>query len=177
MFFRELETDRLVLKNIALDDRAFILTQFSNPIVNRYLFDAEPIADLQGAEDIIRYYTQPEPRTHHRWVLVRKEDGAKIGTCGFHCWDAARRCCDAGYDLLPEYWGNGYMGEAMKAILAFAQGDMKIERVHACIYPGNPGSVRLAERLGFAFKGQMKDEVFRGASYPHRIYELDLPSI
>lgn len=177
MFFRELETDRLYLKNISLDDRDFIYRQFSDGAVNRYLFDAEPLVDLEGADEIIAFYIQPEPRLQHRWVLVRKMDGAKLGTCGFHCWDRIARCCDIGYDLFPDYWGNGYMSEALTEILKFAQTDMELQHIHACICPDNQASVRLAERNGFIFHGQMKDEIFRDQRYPHKVFTLDIRTV
>ena len=56
MFFKELQTDRLFLKNISSDDRDFIFTVFSNDDVNRYLYDAEPLTDISGADDIINFY-------------------------------------------------------------------------------------------------------------------------
>lgn len=43
MFFRDLETSRLYLKNISPEDREFVFTQFSNDDVNQFLFDAEPL--------------------------------------------------------------------------------------------------------------------------------------
>lgn len=173
MHFTALETDRLWLKNIALEDRAFLLEQFSNGDVNRFLFDVEPLSSLQAAEDIIRFYLQPEPRAQHRWILTRKADGERLGTCGYHCWDREKGTCEVGYDLYPDFWGQGYMGEALRAILAFARDEMKVQRVNACVYPDNEKSVHTVERLGFVFAGAMKDEIFRGETYPHRIYSLD----
>lgn len=177
MFFRELETDRLFLKNISLNDREFIFAQFSNNKVNRYLFDAEPCIDIQGADEIIDFYIKPEPRTQHRWIIVRKEDGAKIGTCGFHCWDNLKGYCDVGYDLDPDFWGKGYMSEAMREILTFARCDMKIRHIDACIYPDNHASINLAEKFGFVFTGKMKDEIFRGQKYPHKIFALEFTGL
>ena len=43
MLFHEIETERLLLKNISYEDREFILNEFSNNSINRYLFDAEPL--------------------------------------------------------------------------------------------------------------------------------------
>ena len=172
MFFQELETERLCLKNISMDDEAFIYAHFSHGDVTQYLLDAEPLTDMQGAREIIQNFTQPEPRSHHRWILVRKEDGKKIGTCGFHCWDRSAQSCDVGYDLSPEFEGKGYMSEALRAILAFARDVMDIRRVNACIYPENTKSVKIAERFGFVFCGLMKDEIFRGTKYPHKIFVL-----
>ena len=170
MIFRDIETVRLFLKSISADDREFILAMFSNDEVNRFLFDAEPISDLFGADELIDFYVQKEPRDHHRWVLVGKEYGVKLGTCGFHCWDKEANRCDIGYDLHPEFWGKGYMAEAIPAIIRFARNEMGVTEINACIYIENERSIRLAEKCGFIFRGEMKDEVFRGKKYPHRIY-------
>ncbi|HNX13483.1 MAG TPA: GNAT family N-acetyltransferase [Oscillospiraceae bacterium] len=172
MLFRELETERLCLKNISAGDRDFILKQFSTDAVNEYLYDAEPYKNLQEADELIGYFTQPEPRTLHRWILVLKESGEKIGTCGFHNWNRENSCAEVGYDLQPEFWGKGYMSEAMKVILSFAKTGMNLKRIDAGIYPDNLGSVKLAERHGFRFTGKTTVFVFRGKEYLHKIYSL-----
>ncbi|HOP11400.1 MAG TPA: GNAT family N-acetyltransferase [Oscillospiraceae bacterium] len=171
-FFSPIETKRLMLKNISADDRAFILKQFSDDSVNRYLYDTEPFSNLEEADELIDYFTQPEPRTLHRWILVLKDGGEKIGTCGFHNWDRRNQRAEIGYDLQPDFWGKGYMSEALEAILVFARDRMKLKRIDAHIYPENLGSVRLAERHGFRFCGETKVYVFRGKEYLHRIYTL-----
>ncbi|GAP12577.1 acetyltransferase [Longilinea arvoryzae] len=173
MLFTEIETDRLILKNIGTDDRDFIFAQFSDDVVNRYLFDAEPLSDLQGADEIIAFYTQPEPRSQQRWILVRKTDGAKVGTCGFHCWNPPEGKVEVGYDLREAFWGNGYMQEAMQAILAFAREKMHVKKIDACIAVENQRSIRVVEKFGFVRSGSTT-LVFRGREYPHHIYSLEL---
>ena len=162
-----------MLKTISSQDREFVLRQFSNDDVNQYLFDAEPLGSLEEADELIDFYLQPEPRNQQRWVLCRKQDGAKIGTCGFHCWDKNTGRCETGFDLEPAYWGQGYMQEAMQTILAFARNEMNVNRVDACVYGQNKRSAALAEKLGFHFSGQTKDEVFRGKAYEHKIFVLE----
>lgn len=177
MFFKELETERLQLKNISAEDRDFILKQFSTDAVNEYLYDAEPFQNLQEADELIEYFTRPEPRTLHRWILVLKESGEKIGTCGFHNWNRENSRTEIGYDMQPEFWGLGYMSEALRAILTFAKDEMKVTRIDAHIYPDNLGSVKLAERHGFQFGGETSVFVFRGKEYLHRIYSLIIESV
>lgn len=172
MLFKELETERLILKNISFEDRDFILDQFSNMTINKYLFDAEPLVDIQGADELIDFYLQPKPRPQHRWILVTKE-GTKIGTCGFHCWYPSEGTCDIGYDLNPDFWNKGYMSEAIDSILRFAQNDMKLKRVDACIYQENEKSIKLAQKAGFKFTGQTKSAIFHGKVYIHNIYCLE----
>lgn len=171
MLFNNIETERLILKNIAIDDRNFIFSQFSDDVVNRYLFDAEPVTDIQGADEIIEFYIQPEPRLQNRWIIVKKADGTKLGTCGFHCWNKTDGKVEVGYDLKEEFWGNGYMQEAMKAIITFAIDEMHIKEISACIYIDNQRSIRLVENLGFVLSGSSY-ELFRNREYLHNIYSL-----
>jgi ribosomal-protein-alanine N-acetyltransferase len=164
---------QIVSENITADDREFILKQFSDREVTRYLFDTGPLSDISGADEIIELFIQPEPRAQHRWILVKKNNGAKIGTCGFHRWDRSNGRCELGYDLYPDHRGKGYMLEALKAICAFARSNMKVKSIDARIYIDNEKSVKLAEKLGFTFNGLMIDEIFHGKAYPHKILTLD----
>ncbi len=173
MLFNDIETERLFLKNISIADRDFIFSQFSNDIVTKYLFDREPVTDMEGADEIVTFYIQPEPRLQHRWVIVRKSDGMKMGTCGFHCWNQKEYAVEVGYDLKEQFWGNGYMQEAMKEIIAFAMDEMHIKEISACISIDNPRSIRLAENLGFVLSGSSY-ELFRDKKYLHNRYSLYL---
>jgi len=175
MLFKNIETQRLILKNISSDDKDFIFSQFSDEVVTMYLFDEEPVTDMKEAEEIITFYMKPEPRPQHRWVLIRKTDGRKMGTCGFHCWDTTASKVEIGYDLKEEFWGNGYMQEALKEIITFAKEEMLIKEVKACIYIDNQKSIQLVENLGFVLSGSSW-ELFRNKEYPHNVYSLYLPN-
>jgi ribosomal-protein-alanine N-acetyltransferase len=174
MFFKELETDRLVLKNIDHNDCEFMLRQFSNDEVNRFLFDAEPFSSLEEAEELIDVYLRKVPHGPHRWILTRKSDGERVGTCGFHCWDRGSGTCHIGYDLYPDYWKQGYMAEALAAIVAFAKSEMELKRIEAHISTENIDSIKAAERQGFVDSNERYTETFRGKEYPHAIYVLNL---
>jgi len=171
MLFNDIETERLFLKNISIDDRDFIFSQFSNDVVTKYLLDREPVTDMEGADEIITFYIKPEPRLQHRWVIVRKSDGIKMGTCGFHRWNQKDCEVEVGYDLKEEFWGNGYMQEAMKEIIAIAMDSMHIKEINACIYIENQRSICLAENLGFVLSGSSY-ESFRDKEYLHNRYAL-----
>ena len=54
---------------------------------------------------------------------------------------------------------------------------LKISHINACIYIDNIKSMKLAEKLGFVFKGQMKGEEFQGEKYPHKVLTLDCPAL
>lgn len=171
MFFECLETDRLILKNINQDDREFVFSVFSDKVVTKYLYDEEPLTNMEGADEIINTYLQPEPRYQHRWILIRKEDGVKMGTCGFHCWYPEEGKVEVGYDLKEAYWGNGYMTEALNEIISFAVRKMKVGKIFAYIFVGNGKSINLSTKLGFEREGTL-DCKFRGEDYLHYVYVL-----
>lgn len=50
-----------------------------------------------------------------------------MGTCGFHCWNNEERKVDVGYDLKEQFWGKGYMREAMEELIKFALDEMHIK--------------------------------------------------
>jgi [ribosomal protein S5]-alanine N-acetyltransferase len=177
MFFKDLETDRLILKSISSEDRDLILEQFSDDTINHYLFDSEPLSNLEEADEIIDFYIQPEPRAQHRWIIILKSNDSKIGTCGFHCWDKTNSSVDIGYDLQKEYWGQGIMTEALQEILSFALHNMGVTRIDAHIYVDNQKSVAIAQKLGLKWNGNTEMCVFRGKEYPHHIFSLDCSAI
>lgn len=173
MFFHEIQTQRLLLKNIATDDRDFILKQFSDDVVNRYLFDAEPMTSLADADELIAFYNEPEPRSQHRWILVLPETGEKIGTCGLHCWNRDEGSAEVGYDMQQAHWGKGLMTEAMQAVLRFAKEEMKIKTLYIEAAVGNERSAAMARRLGFVMTPEKHERVFRGQTYLHDWYAWD----
>lgn len=168
--FKELETERLWLKNICYEDIEFVLEQFSNDDINRYLYDAEPMTELSEAQELIDFFTVPEPRGQHRWILVRKLDGTRLGTCGFHCWNPQQHSIETGYDLRKEYWGNGYMTEAMEAIIDYAETELGVKSMDAHIAIQNEKSISLVKKLGFEFYGKTENYHFHGNNYLHYVF-------
>lgn len=171
--FCDIETERLLLRCVSRGDREFLYKQFSDDDVNRYLFDAEPFTRLSDADELIDFYTAPEPRDRHRWVLVLKESGESVGTCGFHRWDRQKGSAEMGYDLQPAFWGKGLMTEALRAIIDFANNNMAIRRIDAHIYEGNEKSIAIATRLGFTDSGEKEALIFHDREYIHKIYRLE----
>ena len=172
--FVDLETERLVLKCIGYDDAEFFRKQFSTAEVNRYLYDVEPCRSVEEAREWIKLYLESEPRNQHRWILVRKEDGEKIGTCGFHRWNRETGEIEMGYDLQPAHWRNGYTSEALAAIMKFAAKEMKVKKIFAHISTDNIASIRTSEKMGFVKTGKRYHENFRGENHLHEIYCCDL---
>lgn len=173
--FPVLETERLVLREITLDDAPFWLRNFSDPEVVE-LTAYEPPADLDAAkEEILRYGIRLfEQGAGFRWGIALRPSRELIGTLGYHEWvrEGASRA-RVGYDLLREYRRRGIMTEAMRAILAYGFETMGLNRVEVLTDPSNMPSIRLLERLGFRREGVLRENTcFRDRFIDDAIYSL-----
>ena len=171
--FIDLETKRLALKCIGYDDADFFYKEFSTDAVNAYLYDADPCTSIEEAKAWISFYVKEEPRNQNRWIMILKNTGEKIGTCGFHCWDRQEHTVEIGYDLQPEFWRNGYSYEALQEIIKYASQQMKVKKIYAHISVDNIASINLVLKLGFTKTQADYYEEFRNKKFLHNVYLLE----
>lgn len=135
------------------------------------------MTDIKQADAIIQTYTHPEYKGLYRWILVRKIDKRKMGTCGFHCFNKEEGTIEIGYDLQEEFWGNGYMQEALKEIIGYGMEKMMLKQIHAHIYFGNEKSIAVSEKLGFIKSQEVYNYTLGNKDYLHHIYILDCSNL
>ena len=171
--FPNLETERLILRQLTLEDADFVFRHFSDSAVTQYLMDEPPLTEYAQAQEIIRFYLEPAGKTHNRWGLARKSDHQLIGTCGYHKWDKRYFRAEIGYDLSPSFWGQGYMTEALRAVITNGFERMGLNRIEALVSIDNDLSVQLLQRLGFKQEGLLRDYFYLDEKfYDHYIFSL-----
>jgi ribosomal-protein-alanine N-acetyltransferase len=170
MRFPQLETDRLVLRELTLDDAEFYFRHFNiTEIVKGCCFPGPKSLDA-AREELELYCINPfKENSGIRWGIVMKGNNELIGTCGFTHWWKNEHRGEIGYDLNPAYWRQGIMTEALNAILKYGFESMDLNKIQALIDSENVRSQKLILRLGFkkqsvlpqnsVFEGQPRDEV------------------
>ncbi len=140
-------TERLVIRDLTLDDAAHIKLLNTDPEVLRYVHD-EPFADLAAAQKWITEIPGKLPNGFGRWVITLK-DGTWIGRCSLRKGDDGTTLM--GYRLLRAHWGQGYATETVRALLdtAFTVYDQPFVLSH--IAEENARSIRVAEKCGAIF--------------------------
>lgn len=153
--FPDLETARVLLRILTLDDTEAVYRHFSDDKVTRYM-DISSCTQLEDAQEIIVFHLED---SGCRWGLFEKETGALAGTCGYHCWvkDEATSVAEIGFDLGRAYWGRGLMQEVLQTIIPFGFDEMKLGMMHASVEPENQRSIRLLDRLHFRPKPSLRD--------------------
>ncbi len=58
---------------------------------------------------------------------------------------------DISYNLGKNFWGNGYVTEAMRAVIKYAAEVMKIKEISTAYAVENQASGRVLQKLGFRF--------------------------
>ena len=170
--FPRLETARLLLRKIVPSDAAALYAIFSDDEVTRY-YDLGTMTDPADAETSVR---RMAARHKHgqaiRWAIVRKQDRAFVGTCGFH-FQAAGFKAEIGYDLGREYWHQGYMSEALRAMLAYGFETLNLHRIEALVMPENEASAAVLRKLGFGEEGTLREYTFfKGHYHDLRLFSL-----
>ncbi|WP_298425682.1 GNAT family N-acetyltransferase [uncultured Kordia sp.] len=145
-----IETDRLVLKEITLDDKEDMFQLYSNPDVHKYT--GEPlIASMQEMERAIQIRIDNYKKYGYgRWATFFKNEMQFIGWAGLAYLPEFNEI-DLGYRFFPKYWGMGFATEASQAILTYGFDELKLERIIAIAMKNNKASIRVMEKVGMEF--------------------------
>jgi RimJ/RimL family protein N-acetyltransferase len=143
-----LETDRLVLRRLNVDDAAFMLKLLNDASFLEYIGD-KGVRTLEDArQHILTGPMDMYQRLGHGLYLVELSNGTPIGTCGLIKRDTLEHV-DIGYAFMPDYRGQGYALEAASAVMAYARETLGLDRIVAIVSKHNHASTSLLMKLGF----------------------------
>ena len=148
---KSLKTERLRLRKAKLADAEAIFRQYAqDPEVTRYV-SWRAHADLEETREYVRMclLAWDVGKAFH-WVIERNEDRQVLGMMIAR---AAEEKWELGYVLARVYWGQGYMTEALKALIAWGLKQKEIYRIWAVCDVDNLASARVMEKVGMAREG------------------------
>jgi ribosomal-protein-alanine N-acetyltransferase len=153
-----------------MDDCDFVFREWRDPVVTYYMCDEEPLKTREQAEEMLRPLQTPEEMPHFKWWGIElKAEGSLIGTCGYFRWELEHHRAEIGYDLWPDYWGQGLMPEALTTLLRFGFVEMDLNRVEATTHTQNERSQRVLARLGFQREGILREYYCRDGIYNDQV--------
>ena len=158
--FPVLETERFVLRTVTPGDTDDIFRIMRDPRVTRYFGVAPMVSRAEATRRVQEFRTAFVKRSGIRWGITRRGEERLLGTCGFWRVIPAHFRAEIGYELAPEWWGQGVMPEALGAVMTFGFTRMGLHSVEAHIHPANTGSRRVLEKLGFVQEGYFRDNYY-----------------
>ena len=154
-------TKRLRLRELTHADVDAVLSYQSDP---RYLRYYE--WTLRTRDDVVDFvqmfmdWRDEVPRYRIQLAIELRSSGRLIGNCGIRRKSGASGEADIGFELDPEYWGNGYATEAGDALVRFGFHELKLHRISSWCIADNVASKRVLEKLGLRLEGRLRENVY-----------------
>jgi ribosomal-protein-alanine N-acetyltransferase len=151
-----LETDRLMLRKLSVEDAPFILELVNEPAFLRFIGDK----GVRTLDDARNYILEGPVDSYDRlgfglYLVELKENAIAIGMCGLIKRETLEDV-DIGYAFLPEFWGKGYAYEAAAAVMAFGESAFGLQRIVAVVSSENYSSIKVLEKIGLRFERMIR---------------------
>lgn len=150
---RVLETNRLILRPIRLNDAQDMFEYVSDAETMIYIFD--PHTSIQQTEEFIANYYMKQPLGFY--ALEHKLDQKLIGVVEFRFKDKKNEG-EIGYMLNKEYWRQGYTFEAAAKIIDFGFEVLQLDHFISGHDVRNDSSAGLLKKTGF-----LQESITKGA--------------
>jgi [ribosomal protein S5]-alanine N-acetyltransferase len=154
-----IQTERLILRPLALSDAPAIQRHFNNwnIIKNMATVVPWPYPD-DGAETFVKQQVEKiaAGEETYQWVLVlRSGPGEAIGNIRFDA-RVDHPKGNRGFWLAEPYWNRGLMTEAVLSVNDFAFRTLGVESFHVCNVASNEASRRVKQKTGAEFAGYIE---------------------
>lgn len=160
--FRDLSTERLVLREPRLSDTEDVFEFCSDPASCRYV-DWHPHQSKWETRDYIAYLKRhiAQGCNHsYTWFAQLKNEKKVIATVSLVELDSSGRIATVGYTFSGKYQHKGLATEALLCLIHYLFEERSVERVQAKVLPDNLPSIRLLERVGMKREALLRKGVF-----------------
>lgn len=156
--FPIIKTSRLILNKIELSDADTVFFLKSNPEVMRYI-KRDPYTEIEQAVNNIKLISsQLETRESVNWALRDAETKEMMGSISLWNFSKNRKTAEMGYAMKPDFHGNGYMDEAMKAVVNYGFEELNLDLIEAFTSRYNESSKKLLLKNHFVHNPSREDE-------------------
>lgn len=145
---KTLTTSRLILRALKKEDADALIR-------NRSL----PTSITEACAAVARMAEEMQKPFSFHWVITL--EGVVIGR--IKAWDVHpyNGYLQLGYDIGPEHRGNGYMTEALRAVIRFLLMEAEANRVYCSVRASNMASRRVCVKAGMIHEGTMRQHYAR----------------
>ncbi|MBI3975534.1 MAG: GNAT family N-acetyltransferase [Armatimonadetes bacterium] len=160
-----LETQRLLLRKLILEDVPDVFAYASDPEVARFTtWEAHQTIDDSRrflewvAEQYVTFQVAP-------WGVVHKGGRRIIGTCGYMWWRPGHARAEIAYAIGRNYWNQGLTTEAVREVIRFGFERMRLNRIEARCMVENVASERVMQKAGMTFEGVLREQMYVKGRY------------
>ncbi len=134
---------------------------FNDQRVTRFLAMDTPFS-LVTEEGWFDRLQTVQGKTLYHFVICLRESGEPIGTIGLHDVDLKHGKAEVGIAIGdPSRWSQGLGSDAMRALLDFGFGTLRLDRIALQVYDFNLRARRSYEKVGFVHEGAQREALYR----------------
>ena len=165
----QINTDRLRLRNFKIEYAEAFTKALKDPRIFEYL--PERVPDLDDIKKLIQWFVERDRKNSRNTfvgtnlAISMKATQKIIGWCGLQPFEPLPDKKEIFFGLSPDYWNNGYMTEAARAVVAYGFRELGLKEIVAGVKPENIASIRVIEKLGFTFQQILTDVPKESAFY------------
>jgi ribosomal-protein-alanine N-acetyltransferase len=164
--FPQLTTERLLLRQLVLEDADEIFLLRSDPVVNKHLNRPKAVSIDDATAFIERINTYVVNNQSVFWGISFKDKNKLIGTICLWNFSEEENKAEVGYELLPQYHGRGIMQEAFSKVMEYAFQTLHLSSIEAWTVLQNENSVKILERNGFKRNAELEGKIDRSVEGP-----------
>ena len=173
-----LETERMILRPVRMEDAEDIYERWtSDDRVSKYVRWSTHKSVLDTKEWLKEEVAGIDGDKSYQWGFTLKDTGYLFGSGGIFI-NKDKNVYELGYNIMHDFWGQGYTTEAVKEIINFAFKELGITELVACHAVDNPASGAVMMKCGFVYEGEHEiHQKFDGSeTYDTKVYKLKLSS-
>jgi len=155
----KIETERLILRDYALDDWERLHVYASDPEFSQYeSWGPNSVEDTKKFIGDMILQASGSPRHKYDLAVCLKDSGLFIGGCGIRIEAEVSAVANLGWAITPACQGKGYATECAKGIIQFGFNQLKLKVIYATCDSRNTASIRVMEKAGMKRVGLIKGE-------------------
>ena len=157
---KRIETSRLILRTFVKEDaEAMYHNWASDPEVTKFL-SWPTYKTVDTAHEILNIWVpQYADDTFYQWAIELKELGEVIGSIGVVNFDDRVDSAEIGFCIGRNWWGQGIMTEAAKAVIDFLFREVGAQRIEGGHDPDNPASGAVQRKCGLTYEGTLRRSI------------------
>ena len=159
------QTDRLILRTFERGDIEDVCAYHALPTVQRYvLHRTRDRSEVAAALNVMRgQVSLQRPGDTLTLAMVRRDDQQIIGHVSLHWSDATAGQGEIRFVINPSYSGQGYVNEAVAALLDLAFDHYRIHRIFTRCDGRNHHSIKLLQQMGMRLEAHYREHaLFQG---------------
>ena len=147
--FPVLTTERLTLRQLSMDDQQDVLALRADPEINKYL-GRQPARTMEDAINFINKVNEYiENNSALYWAITLAGTKKFVGTICLFDFSGDNNSCEIGYELMPEFQGQGLMKEATQVVIEYVFQTLKVNKIGAVTHWDNKRSTNLLTKFNF----------------------------